>query len=234
MIEVFVIAIPQGPVITYNFTDNTSGSATAPPSEFTHTRSTVTTVVLTLDAQSFKWKAYVGNVTGSLALADADGYEVYAWDLGTSYSGEIYATRKADVVNWSNIGCADSADITVDESDLSQASSDTDSISNTFTSRNHSWFRVATTDITNTTCYAVHTFNLTGTPQDDTLDAVFQEVVLSDGNATVYTTIMEDNAPGFDVNINGTQKRYDFQMLVPENPASGHPATTYYFYMELS
>ena len=180
-----------------------------------------------LTAQSFKWKAYVGNVTGRLALDDADNYSIYEWNL-VSFQGEVYATRKTAYVNWSGVSCANLATLHEDESVLNQVSTDSDSITSTFKRLNHTGFHAANEYIINSTCYTIYTHNTTGV-QANSLDAVFQEVVLEDNNYTIYTTILELDQAGFDPN-----NTYDFQLLVPENPGYGVDPTTYYFYMELS
>jgi hypothetical protein len=56
----------------------------------------------------------------------------------------------------------------------------------------------------------------------------FQEVVLSDGSNLVYTSLLANDANGFD------NKTHDFEMIVGENGHLGDTTSTpYYFYLEL-
>ncbi len=228
----FVSALPQGPVIVYNNTE-ISSSAASGGTERADARSTVTTMVFNLTAQSYKWKAYIGNVTGKLTLDDADNYTIYDWTL-ISFQGEVYATRKSTTVNWSAVDCANTSELQLDETALNHISSESDSVTNTMSRLNHTGFYAANEYVVNGTCFALYTYN--GTIQQNRIDAVFQEVVLFDNDNTVYTTLLESDQSGFD-NINSTSSTpntYDFQILLPEDPSFASSPTTYYFYMELS
>jgi len=219
--SIVVIAEPQGPVITYNVTEygpiqpaalvNTSGGS-------------FTTLVLNVSYQNQRWKAYAGNVTGKLALQDSEGFSIYDWGL-TTVGGQVYASRN-DSVDWSSIGCAPSGIVSSEQSFLNHAASATDSINNTFSGIGHRSFYVGSTPITQNTCPSIATFvNSSAQVLDE--NALFQQVLLSDSNALVYTTLLEDGAEGFNL------RRYDFQMIVAESAISPTP-TPYYFYVELS
>ncbi|MGV8150812.1 MAG: hypothetical protein ACP5NV_03740 [Candidatus Woesearchaeota archaeon] len=217
----FVNSLPAGPVINY-----VSNSTAAP---FSANRSqdekgTITVITLTSTQQDYKWKAYVGNVSGKLALDDGTAYTIYDWSLGTP-TGEVYVTRSSSI-SWSSIGCANQTVINAEELSVSMSSSATDSINSTFASSIHRSFLVGTTSIVNSTCRSIATY-VNDTAQVIDESSVFQEVLLADisGNM-VYTTMIENNDQGFDNN------NYDFQLLVAENESSTIP-TTYFFYVEL-
>ena len=171
---------------------------------------------------NYRWKAYVGNVTGSLALVDANAQSLYNWTI-TSLTGEVYATRGASSVSWDSILCADSVDINGEEVALNHNVSADDSISNTFNYTTHRTFYAGATQILANSCATTY-MNVNNTHQTQ----YFQEVLLTDGNSFIYASILENNVPGFN---NGS---YDYQMLVAENGAQGpNPSTAYYFYVEL-
>src|SRR3989338_3598541 len=77
---------PEGPIISFNRSENATAK---PATAITTAGGTFTTLVLNASSQNFRWKAYVGNITGSLALADSIGYKIYDWNLVT-LGGEIY------------------------------------------------------------------------------------------------------------------------------------------------
>ena len=181
--------------------------------------------------QNKRWKAYVGNVTGSLTLDDASGYTIYDWDLGT-VTGEVYATRDIDTVNWTGITCANISHLTDEDSAMSHTR--IDSINNTFngSSKNHPAFLVGPIDIPQDDCYSILTY-VNDTAQSTT--EYFPEIVLYDNDSKiVYATKMENNLPGFDGANNSVNNTYDFQILVPENGQSSSSSIAYYFYVELA
>ena len=219
--SIFVIAEPQGPIITYNATEygpiqpaalvNTSGG-------------TFTTLVLNVSYQNQRWKAYAGNVTGRLTLQDGDGFSIYDWGL-TTVGGQVYASRN-DSVDWSAIGCAPSTIINSEQALLNHSALAADNINNTFSQVGHREFFVGTTPITQSSCPSIATY-VNSTAQVIDENALFQQVLLSDNNALVYTTLLEDGEEGFNL------RRYDFQMIVAESAISPTP-TAYYFWVELS
>lgn len=218
----FVNSLPAGPVIEF-----ISNSTVAP---FSANRSvdekgTITIITLTSTQQDYKWKAYVGNVSGTLSLDDGTAYTIYDWSLGIP-SGEVYVTRSSSV-SWSNINCANDSVIDGEDLSIGISPSATDSINNTFASSIHKSFFVGTTSITNSTCRSIATYvNDTAQVVDET--SKFQEVLLADeiSGSMIYATIIENDDFGFD-NTN-----YDFQLIVAENESSTVP-TTYFFYVEL-
>jgi len=197
--------------------------------------------------QNKRWKAYVGNITGSLTLDDANSYTIYDWTLST-ITGEVYATRNSSTISWINLNCTWAASIynitstandtnrTIDiHEDSAMLHTRLDNISATFSARNHTAFSVGTKAIPQNYCYSVRTY--VNDTNQDTLDLVtYPEVIMSDAVNTsqagsiVYTTIIENNAYGY---INGNT--YDFQIILPEKGSDTWTSSTaYYFYVELT
>ena len=217
-----VNSLPAGPVITY-----VTNTTVAP---FSSNRSidekgTITVITLASTQQDYKWKAYVGNVSGMLSLDDGTSYTIYDWSLGTP-TGEVYVTR-ASTVSWANISCATQTMIDAEEAGVGVSSAATDSINSTFVATIHKTLLVGTKTITNSTCRSIATYiNDTTQVIDET--AYFQEVLLGDeaSGRLIYATTIENDHQGFN-NAN-----FDFQLLVAENESSTVP-TTYFFYVEL-
>ena len=219
-----VLATPEGPTIN-SVSNTTRTPATA--ALLNTSGGTITTIRINATTQNSRWKAFVGNVSGTLTLDDASASSIYQWSV-ISVSGEVYATRKSATVSWSAIACANITHITNEENNLSQTNPN-DNISKTFSSINHTQFYVGTTLIANNTCRSIHTYVNDG---NQSLD--FQEILLYDGsNDTngnlVYTTTFQSRTTGYDGNT------YDFQLIVPENGApTWTSSTAYYFYVELT
>ncbi|KYK27383.1 hypothetical protein AYK26_03935 [Euryarchaeota archaeon SM23-78] len=218
--QIPVFAVPQGAKITLNQTENAS---VRPVDSHTAAGGSFTTLVLNVTSQTSKWKAYVGNVTGKITLDNSYNYTIYDWAI-TIVQGEVYVSRN-DSVSFSSLACANDGNISAEETTLNINSSTDDSISNTFDQQVHKSFVIGGTGtISNSSCYAIATYvNDSAQPADES--ATFQEILLSDGLNLVFTTLLENNEPGFDV---GT---YDFQFIVPDDP--GDTSITYYFWAEL-
>ena len=216
------IADPTGPDIT-----NLSTETYTPKSAYVLNTSggTFTTILINGTSQTYKWKAYIGNVSGGLSLSDADNYSIYDWTL-TEFAGEVYATRKQTLVNWGNINCSNTTFMADEESALNINATLSDSIAHTFDQKIHKQFRVGSRLIPASDCYAIAT-NINNSLQAQAEDSEFQEILLYDGSYNIYTTIISYNTTGYDFS------RYDFQLIVPEDPTSSNP-NPYYFYVELS
>lgn len=217
-------ALPDGVTIVPIRNDTSSPTAGG---MINTTGGSITTVNLNASTQNVRWKAFIGNVSGTLTLDDSAGASIYSWSLA-SISGEVYATRNPGSVNWTGINCSNLTHLSNEEVALGHTNKD-DNITTTFNVKNHSSFFVDVRPITNNTCQSVHTY-VNSTAQDQR----FEEVALYDGtNLTngniIYSTILEQDKYGYN------NKTYDFQMIVPER---GEPtwqsATAYYFYVELS
>lgn len=213
--------IPSNPDITYNLTE----TVTPKPNAYLNTSGgSFTTLVLNATGQNYKWKAYVGNVTGALALQDQTNYSIYDWDMST-ISGNVFVSRN-ETIDWSNLSCAKRASIESEDTYLNLDSTHLDSINRTFNSTTHKQFFAASNNIGVSTCPAISTY-VNGTAQTNGESNHFQEIVLEDTySSIIYTTIIENAVFGFD---NGV---YDFQMIVPEDETTPE-ATNYYFYLEI-
>jgi hypothetical protein len=198
----------ESPAATGGYAQNTSGG-------------TITTLNIDATTQNPHWKAYVGNISGKLALQDANNNSVYDWNI-SSMEGEIYATRKSAVVAWDSIECANLTHIQTEETDLNMTTSDVDSIVSTFNQKSHSAFYAGLSSVGADSCNSTNLYVNNESSSD------FAELLLYDGADVVYAALVEDSITGFD----GTE--YDFQMIVPESGLEGSQTPeTYYFYVEL-
>jgi hypothetical protein len=223
LLSSFVHALPAGPVVTY-VSDTTAATLTANRSD---AKGTITTVTMSIGQQDYKWKGYVGNVTGNLVLDDANAKSLYDWTLG-SITGEVYATRSSSTINWANVSCVNQTVINAEQTALSISATSVDNINRTFSSTSHKSFLVGSKNIANSTCRSTATY-VNDSPQVVNETAVFQEVLLRDdfANSMIYTTFIENDQLGYD-----GASTYDFQLLVAEDESSSTPST-YYFYVEL-
>jgi hypothetical protein len=219
-----------------------------------NTRGYVYYVNLDESAGTYKWKAYVGNVTGEYALQDASGNAIYDWDIAT-VKGEIYATKEAPsggsgrfaggVPDWTLVTCANSTIIYDEESQFNHTITDEDTYRATFKNANSfnlTSFYAGTKQVTDSTVIGGEAGGCFGAylMQNNTDQYTnWQEVVLTDttyqdmGSGdldydVVYAALMQNNVYGFDSTL------YDFQILLPESGLAGTQANTvYYFYVEL-
>ncbi len=214
-------AAPTGATITYNSTETVTPAAAA---SSTTAGGSFTTLVLNATTQTPRWKAYVGNVTGTFTLQNAQNYTIYDWQ-GSYTAGEVYASRNSSI-DWSTIGCVQSSSVTAEDTALNISESSVDSINKTFNLTVHRGFYVGTTRIANSTCRAIATY-LNSTAQSSSEGAKFQEVLLQDSSdKLVFTALLDPATLGFN------NKPYDFQMIVPEDEYASTPHT-YYFWLEL-
>lgn len=198
----------EGPAPTGGYASNTSGG-------------TITVMNINATTQNPHWKAYVGNISGKLALQDAGGNSVYDWNI-TSMEGELYATRDSDIVDWSGISCANATHVQAEEAAVNMTSTSEDSIINTFDKQSHAGFYAGLTEVTANTCNSTNLYVNSQALSD------FAQVLLHDGTRLVYAALLEDSVTGFD----GTE--YDFQMILPDSGLEGSQSPeTYYFYVEL-
>jgi len=215
-----IVAVPSGPTVT------TVRNETATPASaalINTSGGSITTMVLNATTQNLRWKAYVGNVTGTLTLDDANSYSIFDWSI-TTLVGEVYATRGSSTISWVNIDCATPANITNEEIAINHTSNPNDNISTTFNTQDHRSFYVGSVEITENDCYSVHTY-----VNNSEQSSNFEEILLHDKTSMVYATIIENNAMGYRPN-----ETYDFQMIVPEvGLESWTSSTAYYFYVEL-
>jgi len=219
----FVASAPAAPSITYysnsTYVSNITNRSVDMPG-------TITTVKLTSTQQDMKWKAYVGNVTGTLALSNAGGQAIYNWAAGT-VTGEVYISRFSNI-NWAAINCAIAASWNAEHTALGIVGTSQDSINATFNATNHAPILVGTNPV-RSNCPSIAT-NINGAPQVMGPSANFQEILLRDtatgGDHMIYAGLINANTVGY----NGLT--YDFQMIVAENESATIPST-YYFWVEL-
>lgn len=221
-----VYAAPSGPTVVWNTSSwrNTSG-ATSRSDDGGH----IVTLNLSLDQQTFNWKAYVGNITGKITLDDANSFTIYDWAL-TTIEGEIYATRNTSVT-WTGVECANGSIVDAEMTNLNTTQTDIYSINNTFNWTVHDSFIVSGINISLSSCPSTATY-VNDTAQDIDGEGVavnFQEVLLQQDRKLIYATILEQNAISY---IGNTSSTYDFQMIVGEAESASNPLT-YYFYGEL-
>ncbi|GIU69988.1 MAG: hypothetical protein KatS3mg002_1224 [Candidatus Woesearchaeota archaeon] len=218
-----VYAIPSSPQITYISNSTFVSTLT---NRSTDQKGTITILSMALNQQDYRWKAYVGNVTGNLVLDDANANTIYDWSLAV-ISGEVYVTR-ASSVSWSNVSCVNNSVIINEQSALGMGVSDSDNINRTFNYTVHRSFLVGTKNITNSSCRSTFTY-VNDAPQTVSESARFQEILLKDdiSGSLIYTTLLEQDQLSYD-----GSNTYDFQIIVAENESSSTP-TNYYFYVEL-
>jgi len=216
------LADPPGAGITYNLTETpTSASAGAS----TTAGGSFTTLVLNATTQTPKWKAFVGNVTGSFSLRDASNVSIYAW--GDAFTGgEVYASRDASP-DWSGLLCANAAAMSGEENYLNMTPGAADNITATFNESVHREFYAGTTHFAQNVCPAIATY-VGGVEQTNGVNNVFQEVLLRDStDSLIWTALIDPDTLGYN------NRAFDFQMIVAEDQYSD-TGNTYYFWLELS
>jgi len=193
----------------------------------------VTEMNITATSQTQSWAGYFGQIRGTITLDDARNNTMYNWTLAEP-RGEIYASNRS-AVTWSNIKCYNYTNPTVSITDLEATFGilphDVDGINETFfEATSHDRFYVGHRRIENNTCPAVHLFQ----NDTDTVAANFQNVLLTDDVAIIFTTLIErrDRSHG---DIYGFDSRkHDFQLIVAEDGHRGDTSRTpYYFFVEI-
>jgi hypothetical protein len=216
-----VFAAPVGPTSVAILSNETKAASSA--YLLNTSGGYITTLNITANTQNLRWKGFVGYLTGKFSLDDASGSTLYDWTLA-SISGQVYATRNSSTISWGSISCATNAEVE-SENVVMNHTNRYDNITATFDdANNHASFSVGAVPITINSCnYTLNTYvnNVSSTD--------FDEIVLHDGGAIVYATLLESAVTGFDGNT------YDFQMIVPENGAASWTGTTpYYLYVEIT
>jgi hypothetical protein len=223
-----VLAIePEGARVTY-VSNSTKNSTTPDPRN--DSKGTITVVTISAIQQDFKWKAYVGNVSGTLVLKDSADYSIYEWPGINNPTGIVYISRDS-TVTWSTVRCANSTTILAEQEYLNHTVTASDNLNHTFSDTKHKSLLVGSVAVANSTCQSVKTW-VNDSAQTDTEASLFQEVLLDDTSSIIYATIMEQNAQSY---RNDTITTYDFQALVADSALPGvEGQTTYYFYVEIS
>jgi hypothetical protein len=212
-------AAPTGIIINSNVTEF---GRNITPANRTDPGGTITTLTVDATQQDAQWKAYVGNITGSLRLEDTAGNVIYQWSLlAASVTGEIYASR-SNSISWTSANCSNITTIQSEQTALGITSTAPDSIQNTFNETTHPAFAVAGRSVAN--CNATSTF--VNSARQAQASAAFPVMLLHDQTNLIYATIINQDYQGY----NGATT-YDFQLIVADNPTT--TSTTYYFYAEL-
>jgi len=175
--------------------------------------------------QIITWKAYVGNITGTLALDDAGGNSIYRWELDVGdVTGNIFITRDS-AVDWTDINCSTTQNMEDEDANLGLDSSTSYSINGTFSSNTYSSITVNLEAKNN--CPATSTF-INGDPQGVAPnDADFPLILLTSNTNLIYATPIKKETESF----RGSGDLVDFQAIVPNQAGQ---STAYYFYAELS
>ena len=220
-------AEPDGAVLEY--VSNSTKAARLPDNR-TDDKGTIHVVKLSTTQQNIKWKAYVGNVSGTLVLKDADDYSVYEWPSGGSPDGEVYISRN-ESVDWASIQCANQTAIGNEQIELGHNPGASDNINNTFANYLHAAFEVGVEPINESTCNVTYTY-INNTAQTPSIDAYFQEVLLMDDTMNlVYTILIDQDQYSYKDDSGSDNTTYDFQAIVPDY--TGAAIATYFFYVEI-
>ncbi|RME53530.1 hypothetical protein D6783_01785 [Candidatus Woesearchaeota archaeon] len=185
--------------------------------------------------QTKAWQGYLGNITGTIVLDDANNNTFYNWSAAEP-QGEVYASTNI-TIDWANIACYNFTatgggyrNVSILEQEFNIQTDDVDGVNETFNLTNHPTLHVGY--VTLTGCPTTYIFQ-----NDNRQTTNFPNMLLYDttGNALVFATFIENDESGNTTDINGYDGNpTDFQMLVLED---GHgndtQTTTYYFWVEL-
>lgn len=217
------------------------------PTVMDHDRGYIHVVNIDKSQQTPRWKAYVGNITGELALGDGE-HSIFNWNLST-VTGEIYATRYNGTEDprqgtssyglplWNNMACATSTHLANETTKLNHDYSlDVDALNRTFVeSTDFLNFSVVSKTIDTTNCYGTF-LNYNGTNDNSvTGEDGWQQVVITDSadaepGDLMYASLLKDKGLGFNGEL------YDYQILLPEDgdmSSQDVESSPYYFYIEL-
>ena len=214
-------ANPAGIAVVENSTD---AMLVAPPDDRTDPGGTITTMVMDVLQQNPRWKAYVGNISGSLTLDDSDGRSIFQWQMGAEdLTGNLFISR-SDAVAWNDIECSNQSVINQEEAFLLFDSSSVDSINRTFSSTIHNEILIGFNTIPQNTCRSTSTFVDDEAQTQSSAD--FQIALLASGTDVVYTSPITSGTTSYrgDGDV-------DFQIIVPDQDSID--TTTYFFYAEI-
>ena len=208
-------------------TISTSRRAPLPANEVDAQAGNITELFINATTVTQSWQGYYGNVTGFVTLQDGLNNTLYDWALAEP-NGEIYAVNQT--VDFASVDCfnytATGGEINLStyEETLGIGQTDVDGVNETFNSIYNGTFYAGLTKINASTyCYSTDLYQNSSSAGDE-----FVEVLLTDGQAVIYTALLENNVIGFD------NRSHDFQMIVGEDGHTGNNAVTpYYFYVEL-
>ena len=220
--------------------DNVSSSrpnlSSYPPATTQAEAGNVSQINLTAISTTKAWQGYFGEITGVLTLEDSDGYVFYNWSTNEP-KGEIYAAIN-NSINWSEVTCFEhngsEGNFDVDDAEdwFGIEADDEDGINETFPDNNNIAFSVGTINISLNTCPATNAYDVNGVATD----GQFENVLLTDNDVLIFTTIIENNEADNSTDILGFDgNTHDFELLVAEDGHDGNEdnTTTYYFWAEI-
>jgi hypothetical protein len=239
--------VPYG-IRTINYIDSSRPNLSSYlPDDIEAEAGNVTEITLDAIATTKTWQGYYGNITGIITLEDAYGYVFYNW-TSAEPKGEIYASIN-NSVTWLDIRCFDwEIGTTGQNIDMQHVEDNwfgipddaSDGLNDTYTQAGDldNELFVGTVNITESTDGADSTCHSTNTYRYGQMSTQsdFENVLLTDGDVLVFTTIIENNILNNETDIFGFDNReHDFQLLVAENGRSGFEdtTTTYYFWAEI-
>ncbi len=234
-------SFPEGPdsVDTIN---STRQAPSAGPVTIQAEAGNVTQLKIINERATEAWQGYFGNITGNITLEDASDNLFYSWQLANP-TGEVYAANYT-TTDWASVYCINVSQngsnafprpdgsvssINGSQIELSYGinSTDLDGLNETFYLFWQGTFKTgAITFSQEDGCSRANPYSAGGS------NAIWDEVILSDNDTLIFTSIIEENQASY----KASQEGADFQMLVLENGHVGSEFTTtpYYFYVELA
>jgi len=245
-VALFVSAVPSDPSPPSNLTrleDERFDSSNYLSTPVSAEAGNVTRLDITGISQTQTWQGYYGNISGVITLDDAQNNTFYDWNVPEP-QGEIYASNSS-IVTWANIRCVNytpgntsTINLSVLEANFGLQPNDVDGFDETFNASGllnggtpHPTFYVGTYTISEGTCPATDTYESDTATGDN-----FVEVLLTDNESIIFTTIIEDDTNNSVTDIVGFDgETHDFQMLVADDGHDGDDSvTTYYFFVEIN
>lgn len=252
-----VLAIdPTGADLVYNATERAPNDSAA---SLEAEAGNITRMDIRAYMVTQTWQGYVGNVSGTIMLADANDNVLYNWTLADP-EGEIYAVRGTNV-SWRNVQCFNfsasgdldpTGEVPGEENqkgmNLTQLEAlynitwdDVDGVNETFYlydqdggsgggAGEHDEFYTSNLRFTEGECPSTRVFGDSGAGVANE----YEEVLLYDPttNMPIFVALIEEDLAGTIDGFDGQD--HDFEMLVLED---GHltdtVTTTYWFYVEL-
>ncbi len=240
-----VIADSDYPIGIRHLVNGSSSRANVsayPPQEREAEAGNVTEINLSAVAITKTWQGYYGEITGEIVLENSNGDVFYNWTANEP-KGEIYASTN-NTISWGSIVCfnwtssGQAFDLEGLEAEYGITDDSEDGVNETFNSTGlDTNFFVGSRNITEEStavghiCHSTNTYQSGGQVPDE-----FENVLLTDNESIVFTTIIENNEVDTDADEVGFDgETHDFQLLVAENGHDGYEdeTTTYYFWAEL-
>ncbi|MDK2907675.1 MAG: hypothetical protein PWQ87_133 [Candidatus Woesearchaeota archaeon] len=221
LITSFVTAEPEGMSIVSNFTES---KQTASPDNRSDEGGTITTLGVDFTQQNDYWKAYVGNITGTLVLQDASGYSIYQWELeSTDLTGEVYVSRQMEP-SWTSIECSNETVLASEDTYMGFSSASAYSINRTFNETKHPELIVGSVTIPSDSCRSTSTYVNDSVQAQASAD--FPVVLLASETDVVYASPINQGSDSY-----RTGAKVDFQIMIPDKVDA---TTTYYFFAEIA